>query len=909
MSVAAPVPLPPTAAHRRAVRQTSAASRALVWLPSLAAAGAVSVYCWNHRQLVLAPGRDLLAAFAGAGDPEWRVLASFAALLLVPAALVGALAASLWRWCRLYDRRPTPRLLATLVAVSATLVAVQVALAAAGRLRPEPLAVSLAAVAAALAVGDGLRRRRAGEPPSPAAGTGRLAGGGPLARAAARLDLAPPTRLGLLLGALAATAWAAVTAAAALVPPWGWDTLVYHLTDVFHFAASGRLEPFPHPLQQFHFPKVGELHSLAAYLLAGGGEEAWRVTGIAQLPLALTAGVAVRFAAETLGLRAALPWLVPAVVLTPLALVQPAAGYVDLAFAAFLVAAVAFVLAALRRDRTADWGFAALAAGLALGTKLSFLYLGAPVLVLLALRRPRPGGLRPGRLLARGTLCLALATVGCGFWLLPALARTGNPLYPVAVRLGGVTLADGPVEIGGGSHRERFTPDLAGWLGYPLRESFLGRVAYTPDNGFGPQFAAAYLALPFAVLLAWRRRQRLLVRALLAAPAVAIAWLAISPWEHPRYALPACGLALLALAAVEEAAVAGRRASRAARGLLRAALAVALLFAAAAGPLAAAPELAAAVAAWRTGDGDPRDHYRRIYGAAGDAFTWLDESGGATTTVSFDRATFVAPLFGWHGRHRVVYAASPSDRDLPGVPRAATYRDWRRFLADERVDWVVSWHEWWLDEAPPSVRERWIQHDPDGFAEVAGFGPAARVLAPRGGVPPPAPRFGPRPALARAGDWRLDYATGAQVEIAADPTGGLRLDYRFLTAEPDYLDLRLELEEGSWPADGRLEFTLDTPGGSPLLFVYLKQSDQRRSARFRIPPRPPSAEPAAIGLPLGAPEAASPGFDPSRLAAIHLVLDDGGAGRPSTGSFRLRDFRLAPARAAGNAEPERGGPS
>jgi len=141
----------------------------------------------------------------------------------------------------------------------------------------------------------------------------------------------------------------------------------------------------------------------------------------------------------------------------------------------------------------------------------------------------------------------------------------------------------------------------------------------------------------------------------------------------------------------------------------------------------------------------------------------------------------------------------------------------------------------------------------------------------------------------------LEYATGATVETAPDPAGGLRVDYQFLTNQPDYLDLRFDLEEGDWAPDSRLVFGLDSSSGSPLLWIYLKEADPRRNCRFRVAPRPAAAEPGEVAIELAQPQAQTPGFAIRRVASVHLVLDDGGSNRASSGSFRLHDFRLEPA--------------
>ncbi|MFQ5349461.1 MAG: hypothetical protein ACE5EG_03340 [Thermoanaerobaculia bacterium] len=867
--------------------------RLLVWLPALATTAAVAIYLVVHRQLVLGPAAELMEALAvGSWAVQPGPLLSFVLLLTPPAALLVALAVAIWPWSRLYDRRPTLRLLATLTVTSAVIVLLQVALGAAGILKTQTLAVTALGLTALLFVVDRARRKVAPRPAPRPGGRQPMLTAGPFADIAMRLELAPPTHLGILLGAVVAASWLALAAIGALTPPWGWDSLVYHLTDIFWFAQNGTLESFPHPAPQFHFPKVAELHSLWFYLLAGGGEGAWRVTGIALLPAALAAGVAVRAAGELLGLRSALAWLAPATMLIPLALIQPLAGYTDLTFTAFLLTGFAFLLAAVRRGHAADWALAALACGLALGSKLSFVYLCLPLILLLA-ARPQRLRLRPGILL-RIPVCALLFAVGCGFWLLPSLLRTGNPFHPLAVTIAGHTLLEGPALVQPeNTDRWRYTDSLAGWLAYPLSERYRGELAYSPDNGFGPQFAAAWLVLPFAVALALRRRRGLLTRALLAAPATLIAWLVFSPWEHPRYALTACGFALLGLAAVEEAASGGPGASPAARRLLRSAILVALLFAAPAGLLAAGYDLPRVMEEWKAGDWQPTDIYPMAYGPAGRAFNWISEHGGDGTTVSFDLHTFVGPLFGWHGRNRVVYAASIAERGVDGLPIAGSSRSWRRFLDRERVDWLVIWSNWWEEQPRPTLRQRWIADHPEAFDEVATFGRTARILAPRGAAAASAPGTAlPLAELSTGRRWVLEYATGATVETAPDPAGGVRVDYQFLTSRPDYLDLRFDLAEGDWIPDSRLVFGLDSTSGSPLLWIYLKEADPRRNCRFRIDPRSPATEPRDVVIELARPDKRTPGFALRRTASVHLVLDDAGSSRASSGSFRLHDFRL-----------------
>jgi 4-amino-4-deoxy-L-arabinose transferase-like glycosyltransferase len=225
-------------------------------------------------------------------------------------------------------------------------------------------------------------------------------------------------------------------------------------------AATRSLAVFPDPSHSFYYPKVGELHALWFYLLSGAGESSWRVTGLALLPLALTAGIALRVSGQALGLREAMPWLAPGLMLAPVVMIQPLAGYVDTTFAAFLLAAFAFGLLAATEGRFGHLALCALASGLALGVKMSFLYFGLPVLLVLATPLAWRGiaGAAQHRRTGRLLLLAVLLGWGCAYWYARNAVATGNPFYPHEARILGVTLFRGPVEIWKTSQEMWFVP-------------------------------------------------------------------------------------------------------------------------------------------------------------------------------------------------------------------------------------------------------------------------------------------------------------------------------------------------------------------------------------------------------------------------------------------------------------------
>ncbi len=800
-------------------------------------------------------------------------------LLLVPAGTAAALCVAAWLWAGCYDTRPTVRLLACLVATSAVIVLIEVSLALVGALSSAPLAI-VAWLIALAGIVAWVVRRPAGVP---------------------LLGVARPTRIGVLLGVVAACAYAATVAIAAVVPPYGWDSLVYHLTDVFWFAQNGSLKVFGFPAQSLYYPQVGELHSLWAYLLAGAGPDAFRVTGIALLPLGLTAAIATRAAAEALGLRAGLAWIVPGVAVTPILLTQPIASYVDGAFAAFVLAAFAFAVLAAAEGRFAHLAMCALASGLALGVKLSFLYFGLPILVVLAGATAWSGMVRGGAraIAGRAALCGVLFAIGCGYWLGRNLVQTGNPIYPSRVTVGGDTVFHGPKAIEHSKRQEGwFVPSTAAWLRYPFYETFEGRAAYSLENGFGPLFAAGILATPIAAWLALRRRRLLLVRALLALPLTLLLFFTVQPYREPRYVIAAVGFGWIAIAAVAQAA-AGSAARRGPMRLLTGAVAAAVVFSAAGGLAFAAPDLARALKGWRDDGWRAESFYPIQYGAAGDAFNWISENTRDGITVTFTQSAFLAPLFGWHGRNRVVYASTSGDERIGTVAKCATYRAWRRFLHDQSVTWIVVWVPWWEGEAPRKP-DLWIGEHPEDFALVRTFEGRAKIYEPVF-LPDEMRAFESEAPAAGLADldspdaWVLEYREGAEAHLTAAEGGGLRIDYVLQTERNDYLDVRADLDERALPGARTLDFEVEALEPAPaLLFVWLKDEDPREACRFRVDLRSLPPGRTKIRLDLAAPERKSAGFRLDRVREIHVVVDDEHDEATMRGSVRVSGFRLGP---------------
>ncbi|MEW6363557.1 MAG: hypothetical protein AB1714_02840 [Acidobacteriota bacterium] len=863
--------------------------------------------------------------------------------VLLPSVLFVALLVSIYPWTLHYDKRPTVRFLTTMVLASAFIVISQVALSQALH-RGYVLAVTLVTIAA-LALGRVtyrlIARSRDGrrEPAALALPTGTVKSSW-MASWSARVGLAPPTLVGVALGLVTALAYAALVGIVAIVPPYGWDTLVYHLTDVFYAIQTASLDIFPYPSRHFYFTKVGELHSLWFYLLAGPSERSLAAVVIGLIPFGLTAGLGVRAAAEALGLKVALPWIVPAVMLTPVVMIQPVSGYVDVGLAAFILAALAYAVLAAIEGRFAHLAFCALASGLAFGVKFSFLYFGATVLLVLVSRRALRGLTRGGW--GIGTLRAAVLAVlfasGCAFWLGRNWVRYGNPFYPTRVQVAGVTVFDGTRDLHPSKkQQEWFVPSTASWARYPFYETFHGEPRYTLESGFGPLFAVGVMATLIMAFVALRRRLWLHLRVLLALPITIALWLTVNPYQEPRYIIAACGFALLALAMLAEGArpsrvaiADGRETGRGPAIALHAMVSIAIVVTAAGSVGALAPKLPAVLAEWKAGRWSPGRYLPIEYGTAGDAFNWFNEASGQGKTASFANDIFVAPLFGWDCRNRVTYTPLSGDSSIGDLPRRTTYRSWRKFLHDSGVDWVVEWLPWWEGEGKRRAQE-WIELHPDDFRLLEDFGGRARVYAP---VFTPAEvaglqTLGDGPDLAdldHPDAWTLEYREGMAASVSSErspiaspdpvfsdrpegtngevlvsavapaqaaPFAGIRIDFEFQSPENSYCDFRTDAAEGDWSGYSTLSFDVESETDVPAyLFVYLKDRDPRQACRYRIELDGGSRERRRVTLDLSAPEWSKPGFSLDRMAEIHVVVDDVEERAPGKGVLRLGSFRL-----------------
>jgi hypothetical protein len=333
-----------------------------------------------------------------------------------------------------------------------------------------------------------------------------------------------------------------------------WDAHSYQLLVPIQWI---RLESLSEPLaRQVMFGRLGlekfanpgNANTLMALPLLAGWD---LVACLVQLPFAALGAWATFSLARGAGASAAAAGLAAlAFASAPVVVNQATVPLTDLASGALSLVAVAIVLgtATSAQAPTASVAAAGLAFGLALGTKYTaWSHLPLLLVALACCRWVRSG---PARSRARPLLVLAgAALVPAVFWYARNAWLFDNPVYPLRIRVLGLTLRTGTAaEVMSGYWEQRMgMASRWEWLTFPFRDP-----AYFEESGFGAlfvPFALLGLAAGVAHALALRGdrtlgpRRRLL---LLTLAALAVFWFAAA--RTPRFNLPLLGL-LAALAA------------------------------------------------------------------------------------------------------------------------------------------------------------------------------------------------------------------------------------------------------------------------------------------------------------------------------------------------------------------------
>ena len=321
------------------------------------------------------------------------------------------------------------------------------------------------------------------------------------------------------------------------------DGPIYHLYFAARWWKAGRLFFVASPFGEnaaTYFPANGDLWF--TWLMASwGGDQLAKVGQAPFLVLAAAAGYgcARRLGAGRSASVVATCWFASS---SPLLIFSFEPNVDTIFVAGYLVSAYFFVAAAEGAGDTAACWLGALAAGAALGTKAVGVVFVPPLLAVAMLANlVKPV---PVRIKVQRTLVILLAPlVSGGFWYVRNAVLTGNPLYPLEVRLFGRTL----------------------WHGWYLRQAMETSQYYVPPGNwraFGdillgvldPRLAPFWIA---ALLIgpAIRRsktgdsRRVIAIFSVMAALNVVLYWVCIPYRTQQRFMLQALGLAIVPLAA------------------------------------------------------------------------------------------------------------------------------------------------------------------------------------------------------------------------------------------------------------------------------------------------------------------------------------------------------------------------
>lgn len=281
------------------------------------------------------------------------------------------------------------------------------------------------------------------------------------------------------------------------VPTGGVDMTTFHLPNVARWIQTGSLWEISDfvPHRAFGtYPNTSDVVLLGVVLPF---DSPFLVRLVNYPALALTGLATYAIARELTAPAAPAALFAAGLVAMPVVASIAFEGLADTLMLAGFGTGVLFLLRHRRTDARGDLVVAGVALGLSFGTKWY-----APPAVALVLVAWGVAGLLERRtlrqVLAPAGLVVGLVTLVGGFWLLRNLVGTGNPVFPVEVALGPLTLFDAPRDI----HRELFGFTLADYLGSP---GIYRRIIWPSFLAFMGWYAVMLWALlPVAAVVALR---------------------------------------------------------------------------------------------------------------------------------------------------------------------------------------------------------------------------------------------------------------------------------------------------------------------------------------------------------------------------------------------------------------------
>lgn len=211
---------------------------------------------------------------------------------------------------------------------------------------------------------------------------------------------------------------------AALAPPSGWDSLVYHLAGPQRYISIGRIDAFPEN-HFLGFPQLAEMLYLWVMVLARPQAAALLHAGFGGLILLTALGITRRLRHPSAG------WLTIVILLVGLTFWGEFSwSYNDLATTAYITGAAALLLNALevgRSQRDSFYLWVGLLTGMAMGTKYTAVgaTLGIAVMVVWITRQDGVASIIRALAVVTGAALIAFAP-----WLIKNLILYANPIAP-----------------------------------------------------------------------------------------------------------------------------------------------------------------------------------------------------------------------------------------------------------------------------------------------------------------------------------------------------------------------------------------------------------------------------------------------------------------------------------------------
>ena len=357
-------------------------------------------------------------------------------------------------------------------------------------------------------------------------GLSRVMGGPPMSSEPKTTGGPPVTRISdrgiYFIAALFVTALiGCVVFLQAYTPVIDSDAVTYHVPIAVHWLQTGRLDLLPvwffNPANTFS-PLAGS--TFMVWLLAPLGNDV--LARMAQAPAAML----LFLAALQLGRAVGLPGVVAAFLAVAVAVSRPfnselTSARDDIFLAAFVAVAVAGCGREALRDRFGPWRIG-LAIGLAAATKYTF-FIAVPVLLLLIDAPFQAGWNR-----RRWAIALATAILIAGPWYARNWLLTGNPLYPIDLKILGHSVLHGLFDM-------QPSARLRTWQG--LRSIFIADF-----HGLPPALLALLVIGWAAAVMGWigRARRNPLIRACLFGMPLCVAFfVAKAPYGEVRFLFPA----------------------------------------------------------------------------------------------------------------------------------------------------------------------------------------------------------------------------------------------------------------------------------------------------------------------------------------------------------------------------------